>query len=846
MTYTQSHNKIKTEARTRKGPSSTEKTTGEILRKNIFTLFNGLNALLALAVILFADIKNAMFMGVVICNAAIGIIQELRAKKLVDKLCVITAPKAKVIRGEGEPRDGDGEPRDGDGVPAANAAAGIIEIPIDDIELGDILYVETGDQICADSTVISGFLEVDESLLTGESDLVRKQAGDTLYSGSFVASGSARAQVNHVGSDNYAAKITEKIKVMKKPKSEIITAVNKIIKVVAIAILPIGAALFIKEFLGLKLALDTAVTTTVAALIGMIPEGLVLLTSVVLAVGIMRLAKKQALVQELYSIEMLARVDVLCLDKTGTITTGRMQVEEFVPAGDESANVAGDESANVASANVAGDIQAPEYEGTKARLQYAAAAVAYGLNENSPTAKAIRDALKVPAALEITGIVPFSSARKWSGVRVAATSEGADVAATEATTFIMGAPQFVFAGEPDTLDMILPLAQNYAASGRRVLAIASSPEDFNGEELPAHLRFLGFVVISDEIRAGAAKTLSYFKQQGVTIKIISGDDPVTVSHIAAAVGVEGAENYIDTSSISEEELAKIADKYTVFGRVTPSGKLALIQALKKSGHTVAMTGDGVNDVMALRESDCSIAPACGTDAARGVSQIVLLDSDFSSLPEVVAEGRRSINNLQRSSTLFLTKTIFSAILAVVFIFLNASYPLVPIQLTLISALTIGAPSFVLGLQSNREIVKGHFLRNVLSKAVPGALTDIIILVLATLICGASARGYSAEEISTICAMLAAFVGFLVLFKTCVPFDKLRIALFITMAAAYALALIIMPSFFSMAAMSLRILKAVGTFAVIAMGLYAALVFILSRLELAMPLVKKQGSGDRSI
>lgn len=786
------------------------KTYGEIVRTNVLTPFHAMNAVLFLAILIFGELKNALFMIVVVCNALIGIVQEIRAKKLIDRLSLISAPHALVIR---------------DGVE--------IEIPAAELVKDDLVKYETGHQVCADSVVVQGHLEVDEALITGEDDEIHKVEGEELFSGSFVTSGSCFARVIHVGDDNYSAKITKQAGYLKRPKSEIMLGINKIIKTIGIAMLPIGALLFLKQYLISGIELSDAVTKTVAALVGMIPEGLVLLTSMVLAVGIVKLSRKNALVQELYSIEMLARVDVLCLDKTGTLTKGEMEVVEI-------------------------------YGGAKP----AAAAIAYGLMEKSPTASAIRAAVTKPAGLVITGEVPFSSARKWSGIRTA-----------DGKSYVMGAPSFVEIDESKfasfdemkryvDVDALTRKYEEAMEAGLRVLIVCESASEFGEDEhgeptLPHGLRPLGLVILSDKIREGTEETMRFFTEQGVALKIISGDSPVTVSNIAARCGVPGAENYIDASTVtSARELAAIADSYTVFGRVTPDQKLVIVQALKGAGHTVAMTGDGVNDVMALKESDCSIAPASGSDAARNVSQIILLDSKFSSLPSVVAEGRQSINNLQRSSALFLTKTVFSIVVALLLLFVKIDYPLQPIQLTLISSLTIGAPSFVLGLQTSRARVKGHFLTNVLTRALPGAFTDIVIVVVGGLVMRAA--GLTAVQISTVSVLLIGFVGFMVLVKVCMPIvkrersygdglnagarsvvgsrsfvardgargklvvDWIRVALIILMVGAFLVAITVFNEFFALVPMTAPMYYALGLFASVALLVYLAALLVVEK------------------
>lgn len=711
------------------------KRIGQIIRENIVTPFNILNAILAALVLSVGSFKNALFMGVIICNVFIGTIQEIRAKKTIDKLSLIAAPKAHVLR--------DGK---------------IQDIAVRDIVMDDILSLQGGNQVCADCLVMDGDCEVNESLITGESDPVTKRAGDTLLSGSFIVSGSCLAQVIHIGKDNYAQQITQNAKYFKRPNSEIMRSINRIIKTIGIVLIPVGIALFTKQVLLSGMSDQDAIVSTVAALVGMIPEGLVLLTSVVLAVSVIRLSRRRALVQELYSIEMLARVDTLCLDKTGTITEGSMQVDSILPIGAE----------------------------TEQEIQEALSALVHTLKDANPTSDAILKHCPDDPGWSQRACVPFSSARKWSGVSF-----------EEQGTFVMGAAEFVLSSIPETIQTHIQLA---AKNGQRVLLLAKSDCLLQEKRLPLALVPIALIFISDRIRASAKETFAFFKEQGVDIKVISGDNAQTVCSIAQKAGLEDADRYVDATTLkTPQDLQEAARTYTVFGRVTPEQKLALIRALKADGHTVAMTGDGVNDVLALKESDCSVAMAAGSDAARTVSQIVLLDSDFSCMPQIVAEGRRSINNLQRSASLFLVKTFFSTIIGVLFIFLSANYPFQPIQFTLISTLTIGTPSFFLALEPNRERIHGRFLTNVIRKSIPGALTmvcNILLLVIAV-----SLFHISYDDMSTMAVALTGYTGFLILFRVCHPFNLLRAILFSVMAGAFICGFIFFRELFSLTVLS---------------------------------------------
>lgn len=706
------------------------KSVPAIIKGNIVTLFNILNFILAGLILITGSYKNMLFMGVIFCNILIGTVQEIRAKRTIDKLSLISAPKATVLR-SGQKR----------------------HIPVSELVLDDLMLLHAGQQVCADAVVLSGECEVNESLITGESDAVVKRAGDHLLSGSFVVSGGCHAQAEHVGADNYAAKIVGGARFIKKPNSEIMRSLNFIIKVVSIVIVPVGLLLLGRQIFLSHDPWQDALVSTVAALIGMIPEGLVLLTSVVLAVGVIRLSRYKTLVQELYCIETLARVDVLCLDKTGTITEGSMQVTEILPQ----------DGVPISS------------------IDEALAALVHTLRDDNPTSNAILERYAENPGWKATATVPFSSARKWSAVSF----EGKG-------SYVLGACEFVC---PEEAARRKAAFSRYSEEGQRVLVLAHSPSGISGMNLPDRLCIVAVVLISDKIRAEAPDTLRYFAEQGVCLKVISGDSAATVSSIARKAGLQNADQAVDASTLQDEDIPDAVDRYTVFGRVTPQQKLAIVKALKAKGHTVAMTGDGVNDVLALRESDCSIAMASGSDAARNVSQLVLLDSNFASMPRVVAEGRRCINNIQRSASLFLVKTIYSFILAILFIFIQMPYPFMPIQMTLISSLAIGIPSFLLGLEPNRERLNGHFIQNVLRKSLPGGLT-IVFSVLAVL-ASSLFLPFNADQISTVCVLTAGIVSLMVLFRVCMPFNCLRLTLPILLSAAFAAGVIFFKDLFSL-------------------------------------------------
>lgn len=713
-------------------------SVGQIVRKNVITPFNILNVILGALIISSGSFKNILFLGVMLCNTVVGCFQEIRAKQTIDKLSLISAPKAHVLR--------DGK---------------LWEVPVSKVVLDDILQLSSGNQVCTDCIAVAGSCEVNESLITGESDPVVKHAGDHLLSGSFIVSGSCRAQVEHVGKDNYAAKITGSAKYVKKTNSEILRSVNLIIKIIGFMLVPVGVALFYKAAVTSSSSYSQAIVSTVGALVGMVPEGLVLLTSIVLASSVMRLSFRNALVQELYSIEMLARVDTICLDKTGTITEGTMQVDSLCPLTEDF---------------------------TEEVVCEAIAAVTHTLKDSNPTAEALKTKCPEDPGWEAVSEVPFSSARKWSGVHF-----------SDHGTYMIGAGEFILGKR---FDALRPEADKAAAKGQRVLILAHSNSPFqeDGMALPDDIEPLAMMFLSDRIRKNARETLQYFADQNVDLKVISGDNAITVANIAKKAGLDKADSWVDATTLeTDEDIKNAVRKYSVFGRVTPQQKLQIVKALKADNHNVAMTGDGVNDVLALKESDCSIAMASGSDAARTVSQIVLLDSNFASMPYIVAEGRRSINNLQRSSSLYLVKAFFSTILAVCFIFIQSQYPFEPIQFTLLNALTIGIPSFVLSLEPNRERLHGKFMLNIIKKAIPGALTMVLnVLFLEAINFFVQ---LPQEQLSTAAVVLTGFTLFMILFRVCMPFNGKHVFLFVTMCLGFILSYIFFGGMFSLTALT---------------------------------------------
>ena len=706
------------------------KSIKRILFENFFTLFNFLNLFLAIAIFCVGSYKNMLFIFIVIINTAISTIQEIHSKKVVDKLSIMASSKSRVIR------NGKKE-----------------EISVNDIVLDDILEFHTGNQIATDCIILGGTVQVNESFITGEPDSIEKKIGDMLLSGSYIVNGTCTAKVEHIAEDNFTAKISSGAKYVKKVKSEIMTSLQKIIRFLTFAIVPIGIALFYTQLQ--ETTFQDAVVKTVAAIIGMIPEGLVLLTSTVLAVSVIRLSKSKVLVQELYCIETLARVDTLCLDKTGTLTEGCMEVKNIIPF-----NIEYSDMANILS-NIA----------------------KFSDDENS-TIQAIQNKFtNINNEFVPIQKVAFSSKTKWSGISF-----------DKHGSYVLGAPEFVLKNNfKSHQKQIEDFAQDY-----RVLVLAHSDNDFKNNSLPNDLELIGYVLILDKIRKEAKYTLSYFDKQGVDIKIISGDNPVTVSKIAKQVEVKNWDKYIDMSTLnSDEEIFEkdLANKFTVFGRVSPTQKQALVKSLQSSGKTVAMTGDGVNDVLALKASDCSIAMANGSDAAKNVSQLVLLDSNFASMPKVVAEGRRTINNLQRSASLFLVKTIYSTILALMFLLMSDVYPFIPIQLSLISVVTIGIPSFILALEPNNERVKGNFLRQVISKALPSGLCVAINIFILSML---NRNGIILDkDFSSLCVISTGMCGLILLFKLCktrkgentrLPFSIFRLTLGICLTCIFVFGL----------------------------------------------------------
>lgn len=721
---------------------STQKTVGQIVKSNLLTYFNLIFLILTVLLCIVGSFRNLTFLPVIIGNTVIGIFQELRAKKTLDKMSMLNAPHSIVVR--------DGEQQ---------------QIQSEELVKDDIIILSAGNQICADATVLSGSISVNEALLTGESDEIKKKSGDRLMSGSFVVSGQCYAKLDKVGNESYISQLTAQAKAMGDgEQSEMIRYINKLVKWVGIIIIPVGIILFCQAYIMNGETFKKSVVSMVAAVLGMIPEGLYLLTTVALALSTIRLAKKQVLLHDMKSIETLARVDVLCVDKTGTITEPGMQVTELVISGR------------------CGDAEMDKRTFAHLLADYSAV-----IEDNNATMEAIR-AYVAKNEIEkgsrtLLKTQPFTSANKYSKVSFV---EG---------DYMLGAPEFIM---KDRYEEISGEIEEYQSKGYRVLLMAeqsgssamadtenAADTDKSGQQTPGvkgaadmassragMVSPIGYIVLSNPIRENAESTFTYFKEQGVAIKVISGDNPATVSEVAKRAGIDGAENYVDASTLaSEKDITEAVDKYTVFGRVTPKQKQLIVRALQKQKHTVAMTGDGVNDILAMKDADCSIAMASGSEAAAQAAQTVLLDSDFGRMPYVVYEGRQVVNNIQRSASLFLVKNIFSLLMAIFSAVFAITYPLEPSQISLISMFTIGLPGFLLALEPNRSRIEGNFMANVMLKALPAGLTDVLS-VGALVICG-QVFNLPSEDIATAGTMLLAVVGFMIIIKISHPFNKMK-------------------------------------------------------------------------
>lgn len=712
------------------------KSIKQIIASNFFTYFNFLNIALGAAVLtagilnnqLFEGLKNCLFMGVIIINSIISIIEEIISKKIIDRLSVISESKVTTIR-EGKKE----------------------ELSLDELVLDDVTILTVGHQIVADSIILDGEVEVNESFLTGEPDAILKKKGDMLLSGSFIVSGSCTAKVEHVGQENYVATISKEAKYQKKANSVIMDSFEKLLKILSIFIIPIGIIMYFSQVNATDGNVPQAIFGTVASLIGMIPEGLVLLTSSVMAVSVIRLSKYKVLVQQLYCMETLARVDVICLDKTGTLTEGRMQVVDFTPV----------------------------EKHTKEEMEEIMNAFAENSLDTNATMIAIKEHFTKKSTWKKSKAIAFSSERKFSAISF-----------KDKDAYYLGAPEVLLKEKSKIVKEIKKYQTDY-----RVLLLGSQKVL---SDKPEKIEAIGIILIEDIVRKEAKATLDYFKKQGVMVKIISGDNVSTVLNIANKVGLKNVKG-LDIVDLNKEELEKVVQEYDVFGRVTPKQKKWIIEILQESGRTVAMTGDGVNDVLALKKSDCAISIASGSDAARNVSQLVLLNDNFDALPEVVAEGRRTINNIERSSSLLLVKTIYTVLLILFSIIISSKYFFIPIQLTLITGFTIGIPSFILALEPNNDLVKGKFLLKIVSKSLPTALTVVFNIVLVTIFANVFHLDEGLE--TSLCVFLTAITGFIHLYKICKPFNVIRVSLLTLMILGFLYCAIFQNEFFSLSPMT---------------------------------------------
>ena len=724
-------------------------SVSEIVRSNVCTYFNLVFAVIAVLLAIVGAWSDMLFLPIIVANTCIGIIQEVHSKKVLDKLSILNAPHAVVIR--------DGKRQ---------------EIPADQLVLDDIVEFSAGSQIPADAKVVSGELQVNESLITGESDEIEKREGDSLLSGSFVVSGKACARLEKVGKDSYISKLTlQATKSKKGEQSEMIRSLNYLIMVMGIIIIPIGIALFVQSFIYNEGTFHDSITGMVAAIIGMIPEGLYLLTSVALAVSSVRLAQKKVLIHDMKCIETLARVNVLCVDKTGTITEPGMHVYDF----------------SVLDG-------ADQLEISQLLADFVAAQ-----EKDNATMEALKAHFSNGSGMRARKVYSFSSETKYSGAVM-----------NDGKSYVIGAPEFVLRGQ---FAQYQEQIATYSSKGYRVLVFAQYEGTLDRKPLTEPVLPLCFVMLANPIRKGAKETFTYFAENDVDIKVISGDNPLTVSVIAAEAGIVGAERFVDASTLKEkEDYYRAVEEYTVFGRVTPSQKRMLVQALKEHKKTVAMTGDGVNDVLALKDADCSVAMASGSEAASNVAQLVLLDSDFSRMPSVVAEGRRVVNNIERIAALYIVKNIFSMLLAIFSVILMLDYPLEPSQVSLISMFTIGIPSFVLALEPNKELIRGHFLTNVLVRALPAGLTDFIVVSGLVIFC----REFQVDLdcLSTSCTILVAIVGFMILHRIARPMNTGHIVMLVGVIAGWILCMLFGGSFFGITGISKQCEMLMVIFAII--------------------------------
>ncbi len=714
------------------------KTKEQIIKENVFTYFNFVFLFLSILLILVGSFRDLNFLPVIIANALIGIFQELKAKKVLDNLQMINVPTAKVVR-EGK----------------------TYEIPTENLVLGDIVEFSSGNQICADAIIVKGNVSVNESLLTGEADEIKKGKDGELLSGSFIVSGKCYARLTKVGADSYISKLTLQAKRGKNgEQSEIIRSLNKIVRFAGIVIIPIGITLFYQSYFIAGESIKESIQSMVASVIGMIPEGLFLLSSVTLALSAMRLANKKVLLHDMKSIETLARVDVLCVDKTGTITNNDMKVLSFEPLGKH----------------------------TEEEIMQTISNFAKAQDKDNITMKAFKEFFKNGATVKPVSVIGFSSEYKYSAVNF------------EKEHYVMGAPEFLL---KDNYSTYKDKIEEHSKKGYRVIVFGTYPDEIEGKKLTKKVTPIALVLLSNPIRENAKETFHYFYEQHVDIKVISGDNPITVSEIAKAAGIHNAEKYIDaTTLVEDDDIIKAVEDYTVFGRVTPEQKRKFIKALKRNGHTVAMTGDGVNDVLALKDADCSVAMASGSQAACEAAQVVLLESDFSRMPEVVHEGRKVVNNLERSGSLFLVKNIFSLLTSILAIYFGIRYPLTPAQVSLVSMFTIGIPAFFLSQIPNKDLIHGHFITNIIRKAIPGGITDTIM------VCSMTAFGIvfgiNSADVATSSTILLSIIGLMVLLSISKPMNRYKWGIFLGCTFAILISIIFFKDFFGIASdMSLQ-------------------------------------------
>lgn len=744
------------------------KTVGEIIRSNVFTYFNIVFFALAACVIAVGSWYNLTFMPVVFANMFIGIVQELRSKKTLDKLSIISAPKGVVVR---------------------NGARKTIHI--NDTVRDDIVIFTTGNQIFADAVVVSGQCQVNEALMTGEADEIKKAVGDELMSGSFIVSGSVRARLTRVGKESYVSQLTlESKKNSTNKQSEMMRALSSLVKWIGIILIPIGTLMAVKEIVWLSRSVEDGVVSTVGALVGMIPEGLYLLTSLALVAAVIRLAQRKTLVHDMNCIETLARVDTLCVDKTGTITENKMIVEDVCLLCEDRFVI--DDIRMIMSDYV------------------------FAMQDDNDTMAALRKYFSGKQSQTAIETLPFTSVKKYGGVSF-----------HEDETYILGAPDIILGEAYSDYEEKIEF---YSKKGCRVLLLALYDGKLEDESLTSEIMPLALVLLANKIRKNAPETFRFFEKQGVTIKVISGDNPLTVSEVATRAGIANAEKYVDARTLeNERDIRQAAEEYTVFGRVTPEQKRRLVRAMKAAGHTVAMTGDGVNDVLALKEADCGVAMASGSDVACQVSNVVLLNSDFASMPSVVMEGRRVINNIERSASLFLVKNIFSLIMAIVSLIFTLPYPLTPSQLSLVSSLTIGIPAFVMALEPNNSLVTGKFMRNIMYRALPGGFSNVILIIGVMLFY--KAFELPDEMMSTICAIIMAAVGLIVLHNNCTPYNKLRKLLMFGMAGAMIISLIFFRELFTLSTLDHSSMLVLAVFVLLAYPLMRTLSRLLDAAKL---------------